>query len=103
LKYKLSEQEINVVKFICSSFDECKKYLESNKFAKDYQFVKTLLDKDNIANTKKLLDEFKKKEYKDIEKILKMYYFITKDKKILKIIDNLSININKTLIFNNII
>lgn len=105
---KLNNVEVKYIPFLVEAFYEVDEMLEfyiSKDFKKCVEFCDVLLDsRYKIVEFKKLLNTFKTFDYKFIEKIF--YYLLkTTEKKlaIYELIKNIHLNINKTLIFNELI
>ncbi len=85
--------------------EEMLNFYDSKSFTKIIEFSIRLKDgKNNPVECKKNLNDFKKMTYYEIEKIL--YYFLNLNQNsidIYRMINDIKLNINKTLIFNKLL
>ncbi|MDR1234926.1 MAG: hypothetical protein LBJ97_02455 [Mycoplasmataceae bacterium] len=101
---KLNEQQLKTIKNIYYSYDEAIKDINNNDFYDSYElalsFVKNF---DNLAIIKQLQEKFIKLDYKQIMLILKIINtLIPTNPNIIKILENISVNPIKILLFNNV-
>jgi hypothetical protein len=100
----LNEQQLKTIKNIYYSYDEAIKDINNNDFYDSYElalsFVKNF---DNLAIIKQLQEKFIKLDYKQIMLILKIINtLIPTNPNIIKILENISVNPIKILLFNNV-
>lgn len=104
---KIDEKYFNFLTQAFYSFNEMKNFYESESFKKIFDIHDQLLKiKQDICLAKKILNDFKKLSYFEIEKLLILVSLnleLNNQKIVFELIDNLRYKLNKTLIFNEII
>ncbi|GHU47455.1 hypothetical protein FACS1894218_1880 [Bacilli bacterium] len=104
-QYNLDSTQIALIKNVYYSYDELNDDLQSQSFFELYELGQSLVNNNgNLQVIKRLYDEFKKMDYKQIASLLKFLNYMSHGSPtILEIMENIKINPIKTLMFNKII